>query len=170
MITALARPIMADRDLSKAISAMSDQELHDFEVPTAGSIEELAAIIEALAGRRESYSACVHAMSAAAVATIRYLEAVIRPDVSGWPSNLADLDILRRTRQLHNGFAIIDYNNLLYPQYLKDTAIPGWGQLINGYLRVSLRRQAARLLREEHDGTSSQVLAHWQRLLSDEPF
>ncbi|MBK7380837.1 MAG: hypothetical protein IPJ03_17905 [Ignavibacteriales bacterium] len=95
---------------------------------TPKTLDELNKVIEQLTERKHDYGTCVYAMSIAAVATFNYVASKL--GVTGFQASCADLDILRRTRNYKNGFSIIDYNNLLYPQYWDDEHFPSKEQLL----------------------------------------
>ncbi|MBK7380617.1 MAG: hypothetical protein IPJ03_16800 [Ignavibacteriales bacterium] len=77
----------------------------------------------------------------------------------------ADLDILRRTRNYKNGFSIIDYNNLLYPQYWDDEHFPSKEQLLEKN-KEQLAKAAKKKLRESNGSVHPNVKKHWEMVAS----
>lgn len=110
--------IHEDLDIQDA----SEDELRNANVPWPESPEELIEYIESLCERDHDYGTAVYAMSMSAVAAFRYVAK--RLGVTGFQSSCADMDILRRTRRLEHGFKIIDYSNVLFPQYWTQEKFP----------------------------------------------
>lgn len=137
---------------------MTEQELRESTAPTPNTIEELTAYIEALRKQEHSYDTCACAMSLSATATFNYMARQL--DVTNFQASWADLDILRRTRRLKGPFALINGNEMLYPQYdfLNKTR-----ELANEW-RPWAAEEAARLLKEHGKFANPTVIAHWQWL------
>ena len=110
------------------IQEMSEQQLRDTDVPWLKSLDELTSYIDALVNRKHDYGTCVYAISMSAVATFRYVASKL--GCTGFQASCADLDFLRRTRNFKAGFMIIDYEKLLYPQYLDEEHFPDHVQLL----------------------------------------
>lgn len=144
----------------KSVSKMDEKEMRESEVPKQESMEELTGYIRSLVEREHDYGTCVYAMSMAAVAAFNYVAHKL--GVTGFQASCADLDILARIRGMKGGFRIINYENLLYPQYCDDEHTPGW-QIYLVENAEWLATEAAKKLAER--GTAHpNVAAHWQRL------
>lgn len=99
----------------EAAGVATEQEMRDAEVPWPKTPEDLSAYIASLVSRPHDYGTCVYAMSMAATAAFQYVAGKL--GVSGFQASCADMDILKRTRHLKDGFRIVSYEELLYPQY-----------------------------------------------------
>lgn len=146
-----------ERDRAAA-GAATEQEMREADVPWLKDAVELSAYIEGLVDRPHDYGTCVYAMSMAAVAAQQYVAS--RLGVSGFQASCADLDILRRMRRLEHGFQIVDYGQLLYPQYWNDETRPIFDA------EVARRpeywaEQADKLLDDQDEDASRAVREHW---------
>lgn len=103
----------------------TEQEMRDSKVPWLNTIEELTEYIESLVNKNHDYGTCVYAMSMASIATFRYISSKL--GVSGFQASCADLDFISRTRGYKLGFMLINYEDLLYPQYKH--RVPTWDSL-----------------------------------------
>jgi hypothetical protein len=106
------------REVQAALKTLrhgSEKELRDLDMPGPRSDADLRRIIDAVAKRQHDYGTCVYAMSIAAEAAYNYISHVL--GVTGFQASCADMDFLRRTRGWKMGFQILNYENLLYPQY-----------------------------------------------------
>lgn len=110
------------------IQTASESELREAEVPWPESPEDLTEYIETLCDREHEYGTAVYAMSMAAVVAFRYVAK--RLGTTGFQASCADLDILRRTRRMELGFKVIDYSNVLFPQYWTREKFPTPGDIL----------------------------------------
>lgn len=155
-----------DRETREAIEnagAATEAEMRAAEIPRLGSVEELVAYIDSLVQRPHDYGTCVYAMSHAAVAAFNFVAREL--GVTGFQASCADLDILRHTRRFNAG-RLIDYENLLYPQY-RDS-IPGFDQYVEEqaeWLAVEAEKKLAGATGPE----SPAVTAWWQQLAAALP-
>lgn len=94
---------------------MTEIELKEAKVPWLKTKEELIDYIDKLVEQEHNYGTCVYAMSMAAVAAFNYVASKLI--VTGFQASCAELDILRRIRNLEGSFMITDASKLLYPQY-----------------------------------------------------
>ncbi len=94
---------------------LTEKEMCGMEVPFIKDLQKLMDYIKDLTDREHDYGTCVYAMSMAAVAAFNHVSSKL--GCTGFQASCADLDILRRTRHMENGFSIVNYNNFLYPQY-----------------------------------------------------
>lgn len=151
---------------AKAIAnagAMTEMQMREADVPWPKSEEELVEYVRSLVDRPHDYGTCVYAMSMAATAAFYYVSN--RLGVTGFQASCADMDILRRTRHLKHGFRIVDYGDLLYPQYWDDELRP----IFLAALKENGERyaEAARaLLERSNGGAHPNVRAHWEMLAS----
>lgn len=141
----------------------NEKKMRDAEVPNIETEKELSEYIKGLVEGDHDYGTCVYAMSMSAVAAFNY--AAHKLGVTGFQASCADLDILRRTRRMKSGFCIVDYENLLYPQYCDDDHIPGWRHYLTKNL-PELKKQAKKLIKEKRGGASPNVVNHWKWILS----
>lgn len=151
------------------IKTATEAQLREADVPWPKTRDELMAYVNSLVERDHDYGTCVYAMSMAATAAFYYVSS--RLGVTGFQASCADMDILRRTRGYKMGFRLVDYGNLLYPQYCDDEHFPGWRGLMNENAD-RLRDEAKKLLAERGNNTHPAVLAHWEmvsRLPVNEP-
>lgn len=163
-----------DEEIRKA-GALTEKELREAKVPYIKTMEELNGYIDQLVQRPHDYGTCVYAMSMAAVAAFNYVAGQL--GVSGFQASCAEMDILRRTRSLEMGFSIIDWSNVLYPQYVY--AEDARGVFYQGLLREPQNQKffadeaRKKLAKEEEDKKSEhyyppsrEVLTHWEYLTS----
>jgi len=108
---------------------MTEFQLRDWTVPFPKTKEELNEIVSKLETRTHDYGTCVYAMSIAAVATYNYMCHIL--GTTGFQSGAASLDILARIRNYKCGFRIINYENLLYPQYMDEEHFPTIENLVD---------------------------------------
>lgn len=139
---------------------MNEKEMAKSEVPCFNTIEELCAYINSLINQHHTYGTCVYAMSLAAYATFKFVSAKLQ--VTGFQASCADLDFLRQSRKYESGFQVLDFHNLLYPQYCNDEHFPSAQMLIIKHAK-SLKKQAKQLLASNPDACSS-VRSHWAKL------
>lgn len=144
--------------------------MRDEEVPYFESVEEVSKYITKLVDQQHSYGTCVYAMSMAATAAFKYVAHKL--GVTGFQASCADLDILRRTRGLEWG-KILDYDKLLYPQYLHEDNFPTISGLMSDpEVRTELKKRAqAKLDQSANDEMRPHdaVLEHWRMLAAWEP-
>lgn len=142
----------------------SEKEMRESKVPTFDTPDELMTYINGLVEPEDThdYGTCVYAMSMAATAAFNFVAHKL--GVTGFQASCADMDILARTRGWKHGFRILNYADLLYPQYRNKFDGCNYESLLieNG---AWLRDEATKLLTE--NGTAHPaVREHWQRLAS----
>lgn len=140
---------------------MNEQELREAPAPRPKTASELIAVIDSLTDRQQDYGTCVYAMSLSAVAALNYV--AHRLGVTGFQVSCADLEILRHTRNLEWG-KVLDYSNLLYPQYCDEEHYPSVEKLLDDN-REELAKRAAVLLAES-SLAAGRVVEHWERLVA----
>jgi hypothetical protein len=159
----------AGRDLEKmrtehaeaiaAAGVATEAQMRDMEPPRLGTAAELAEYVESLVKRPHDYGTCVYAMSLAAGAAFNY--AAGKLGVTGFQASVADMQILKHTRGFKWG-RILNYENLLYPQYCDAQHFPDAESLIAEHAGELAKR--ARVLLAENPKAHHEVLAHWRRL------
>jgi hypothetical protein len=153
------------REQAEAIEkagAATEAELRDMKEPWPRSIEELTGYIQALTNRPHDYGTCCHAMSLAAVAAFNFVAHEL--GTTGFQAGCAQMDFLRRQRHLNHGFQLIDYERLLYPQYVDELTITPEKLLENPDVRKLVVEAARKHLAESHEGTHPEVRKHWEKL------
>lgn len=140
----------------------TEQELRNATVPWPKSLEELTDIVEALRTREHNYGTCAYAMSIAATAAFQYLASAL--GVTGFQASCADLDFLKRVRGYEHGFCIIDYSQLLYPQYDDKLRLSPEKMLEEDWLRKDIVETAKKNL-ETKVGAHQAVVEHWRMLV-----
>lgn len=161
---------------------MNEAELRDTPNPWPKSLEELTTYIKDLVEQKHDYGACVYAMSLSAVAAFNYVCHEL--GTTGFQASCADLDIIRRVRDLKGPFRIVDYSNLLFPQYLNDERVPGWEDALKQeHIKKWLKEEAAKKLaafekepvhkfkdddgiEKTYDAAHPNVVAHWRMLVN----
>lgn len=134
--------------------------MRESSAPWFKTLPELVVYIDDLATGTHDYGTCVYAMSLAATAAFNFIAGTL--GCTGFQSQCADMDVLRRTRDYKGPFMIIKAEDLLYPQYdlhMKLTSvIKEW--------QPWARTEAQKLLREAKDKTKihPDVLARWEQL------
>jgi hypothetical protein len=141
----------------------TEKELREADVPWPESEMALVDFIRTLVDRPHDYGTCVYAMSMAATATFQYVAKQL--GVTGFQASCADMDILRRTRNLKHGFRIIDYGDILYPQHWDEERTP----IFQAVLRDSETRERLAAEAEKNlvatEYAHPAVRAHWEVLV-----
>ena len=71
--------------------------------------------------------------------------------------------LFKRTRNMSDGFMIINYTDLLYPQYLNDRHFPSIKTLFKNN-KKHLKERAEKLLEENKGMACYEVTKHWESL------
>ena len=158
------RPIKL-RAAIDAMRSMDEKELRDVEAPWPHTEDEFLYLIETLSSRSHDYGTCVYAMSIAAVSAFNLMAHKL--GASGFQASCADLDVVRRTRGLRSGFAIVDFSKALYPQYKGKEHWYPLSRILSEH-REALANEARRML-SESAGAHENVRAHWEWLSSRHP-
>jgi hypothetical protein len=146
------------------IRTATEKQMREADAPWPDTLEELTAYIKVLANRKHDYGTCVYAMSMASLATFRYISG--RLGVTGFQASCADLDFLGRSRGMKQGFRILNYEHLLYPQYLNAESFPSLEHLL--VVERARLGAAAKKLLESHkakDSVCPDVRRHWESLV-----
>lgn len=152
---------LANRVVPINYATATEEELRKAPEPKPQSIEELSEFMRVLVSREHDYGTCVYAMSLCAVAAFNLVAHEL--GVTGFQASCADMDVLRYTRNFKWG-RIVNYDDLLYPQYLNIEHFPSHDYLLDKE-REELARRAKMLLTEHNSGPISiGVEAHWHWL------
>lgn len=138
---------------------MTEQEMRETEVLAPQSLTELSAYVDSLVNMPHDYGTCVYAMSMAAEAAFRYVAHQL--GVTGFQASCADLDFLKRVRGLKGPFAIIDANDMLYPQYNIQNKVAGWMEEWKPWAREEAKKKLADPLNSQ---AHPNVKARWEEL------
>lgn len=125
--------------------------LRDYKVPCPKSMSELMRFIKDC---KQMYS--VYAASIAATATYNYMCAAMQ--LTGFQANQASFDIFRRTQRLDGPLKILEYRNMLYPQYAYQ-----FKNVIDGETWKWIQEEAAKRIHKFR--AVSSVRNHWKRIV-----
>ena len=140
---------------------MTEQEMRDSKVPSILNIEDLIGYIEKLQQDSKDYGTAVYATSMAATATFNYMASHL--GLTGFQAGCADLDILRRTRNMER-FMIINFADALYPQYDLNDRLNKALQEVKPWLK----EEAQKLLDKNSSNAVLPVVNHWKELANAE--
>lgn len=140
------------------LKTMSELEMRDSDVPWPKSEKELLEYVNILLEREHDYGTCVYAVSMASIAMYYYMSH--RMGITGFQAGCASNDFLRRAKNMEDGFQIINFNDLLYPQYIDK--FPTYSRLINQ--NIDHLKQKAKQLLEERGEVHEEVRRHWKML------
>lgn len=139
---------------------MTENEMRKATVPTFKSGDDVLKYIDGLVKQEHDYGTCVYAMSMAAIAAYNYVGSQL--GVTGFQASCADLDIIARNRGWKHGFQLLNYEDLLYPQYAEKFDAISFDALIEKNKDWLKKEAATKLL--EGQGAHGDVVAHWKRL------
>lgn len=146
--------------LIENIKTADEFQMRDMKIPFFDSLEQLNQFINNLTNRPHDYGTSCYAMSLAATATFNYICSKL--GTTGFQASIADLDILKRTRELNGPFAILKAEDLCYPQYnLKeklDKYIENWFPWAASEAKKNL---------EEESQACDEVREHWKWLVDN---
>lgn len=143
--------------------AQTADEMQAAPDPWPKSEKELASYIAALVDRPHDYNTCCYAMSLAAVAALNYVASAL--GCTGFQSSCADLDFLRRQRNLQGPFMLVDASKMLFPQY--DVLGDVKEFLESDDVRKWLKAEAEKNLAV--DDQHSPCVPHWKKLANSGP-
>lgn len=127
------------------------------------TVEELSQYIESLTAREHDYETSAQAMADAAVAAFNFIGHAL--GTTGFQAGWAELQFIKTTRHIEGPFAILDGENLLYPQYdLRadfERYMTEWP--------AQLAEKARELLTENENNphVARRVRARWQELAAN---
>ena len=131
--------------------------MREEKAPTPNTVDELNEYVRSLVEREHDYGTCVYAMSLAATAAFNHVASKL--GVTGFQASCADLDVLRRTRDMDGPFIILKAEDMLYPQY----DVPGKLREAMASWQGWLAEQAA-LKMKDAKTAHPEVAAHWEKL------
>lgn len=141
---------------------MTEQELKTYKIEWPKTEEEMLAIIRPLIKRSHDYGTCVYAMAIAAEAAFKYVSSEL--GATGFQAGCADMEALKRLRGLKHGFAMIDYNNILFPQLSTPDHFPTAESILESNKKY-FKEEAQKLMDEgDKDQVHVDVWNHWERL------
>jgi hypothetical protein len=141
--------------------AKTEQEMREVATAWPQTAEELSEYIDSLVEREHDYGTSCYAMSLAATAAFNYV--AHRIGATGFQASCADLDILRRTRDIKGPFVFIRGEHLLYPQYDLSSQL---ASAMND-LGVWAAKEAKKKLTEANEHVHPNVIAHWKKLAKE---
>jgi len=150
---------MALMDISNA----TEKEMMEARVEDMKSAEELSAYIDKLVSREHDYGTCVYAMSMAAEAAFNYVAGAL--GVTGFQASCADLDFIRRTRSMDCPFAIVNGEDMLYPQYNIHGDV---SKMLKGWSEWAGKEAAKKIKENANSGVHHEVWNHWLKLRYNE--
>lgn len=157
------------REVMKALGVLrtgTEAQLRALKMPWPRSEGDMRRIIQAVSQREHDYGTCVYAMSIAAEAAFHLV--AHRLGVTGFQASCADLDFLRRLRGYEMGFRVLNYENLLYPQYADREHFPTHADLTKENIE-RLGKRAAELL-AENERAHPNVRRWWEDLADRQRF
>lgn len=141
---------------------MTEEELQDYKLPRIDTDKELIDFINEMISIGNSYNTAPYSMALSAYAVFMYVAGKL--GVTGFQASWADMQFLKRTRNLEDGFSIIDYSNLLYPQYKDNFEKYSFDNLLRENL-PHLKERAKKLLEEKGGYTHENVIKHWKMIV-----
>ena len=133
-------------DYLTVLRSGEEADLRDLEPVWPESTEELSEIVDTLASREHDYGTCVYAVSHASVAAFNWMARSL--GITGFQASCADMDILRITRRMKDGFRITNFADLMYPQYFTREKLPNPFDILRGQ-REHLKKRAQETLDAE---------------------
>ena len=98
---------------------MTSEEFSKMEMPWPDNIQELTSYIEETKEKyNTSYNDAAYGPALAAIAAFNYT--ATQMGLSGFQASYSEMLFLKKLRNIKHGFKILNFDNLLYPQYLKD--------------------------------------------------
>lgn len=142
------------------LKCLSENDLKDIQVYCPNSIDELVDCLLRLLSYGDAYNSSIYATSLAAQLTFDFF--CVRFGFNGSSEARADLDFLRRTRGYKDGFRILNYSNLFYPQYFNEIFFPTKETLLKE--RKEYYSQRAKTLLSENLDVTPEVKRHWKMI------
>lgn len=144
------------------MSHYTEEQMREMEPPRLETIEDLTTYLQMLEGEADDYGKCVYCMSLAAWAAFNFMASKI--GATGFQASCADMAFVTKVRGLKHGWRLIDYGNLLYPQYCDETEMPGWETHLRQNIDT-LGLAAEKLLSQESKFVAESVTQHWRMLV-----
>lgn len=148
-----------DTDFWRRASA---EKLRSTACPSLDGPEELGDLARALLMRRHDDDSVVAAAVVVAETAFWFMIATL--DVSPFRAGGAIKDLIARLRNMKCGFDLIDFENLLYPQFDERLTITPDKLLARDDVRKTIKARAQELLNDGVAGVRSDVVERWRRL------
>jgi hypothetical protein len=98
---------------------MTGNEFLKMEMPWPDNVQDLTSYIEEVKEKyNTSYNDAVYGPALAAIAAFNYTASQM--GLSGFQASYSEMLFLEKLRNIKHGFKILNFDNLLYPQYLHD--------------------------------------------------
>jgi len=149
------------------VKMTSEKEMRESVVPWPRTSEQLIKYLNFLAEHNNDYGMAVYCMSMGALAAFYYMSHIV--GATGFQASCADMDFLKRSRRMKDGFRILDYEKLLYPQHINSEEFPSADDLLKDQDLVNRLGKIAKQRLDELSGPDAahpNVIAHWEKLAS----
>ena len=143
-----------------------EMELRAMKAPWPKSQQELTDFMNSMINRPHDYGSCAAAVSLVSVAAFNYMAHKL--GITGFQASCADMDFIRRTRDINGGFGIVKMEDMLYPQNANRPMNTLKGVTESEDARKWLKEEALKRIANNPDAHPN-VVAHWQKLASWEP-
>lgn len=154
-------------DLNYTTEQYSDEQLAEIrakwnERARTITFAELPDFLDELRTYTHDYSTCVYAMSAAAVASCRALNATL--GITGFQAGCVMWEFIKEFMGYRDEpLRLVHYETMLYPQYERN-----YDRVISGDTWAWLQAQAKAKIEKAHDECQTihgDVLGHWQSIV-----
>lgn len=140
---------------------MTFDEFMEIDEPFPKDTQELIGYLEKLIkDLNSSYSEAPFAPALAAISAFNYV--ACKMGLTGFQASHSGMLFLAKLRHMEHGFKIIDYRDLLYPQYLDRFNISA-DKLIRENLGTL--KSSAKDLLTTHKDAAPEVKEHWKSIL-----
>lgn len=146
---ALSQIFMEDR--------MIEKEMRELNIIWPKTEDELLKEMRKILKESNDYGKAVYCMSICATMAFYYAAHIV--GATGFQASCADMDILRRTRDMENGFRILNYADLLYPQHKNKFEISFDKMIIEN---IKIIGPIAKKQLEDNIQAHENVIKHWQ--------
>lgn len=143
---------------------MTEKEYRDYiyekadKVKTKEQLDEL--LTEVIKSKDLDYGEIVYAMSACMIATAKYIDRSDVGGITGFQASFVGWEMIKEFfHESKIGMRLVDYENMLYPQYERD-----FKKTISQDTWESLQKQAEINLKESPDA-HPKVIKHWKSIV-----
>lgn len=129
--------------------------------------DELAEFVTKLTTEySHDYGTVVRAMTASMLAAFSVIDKSPQGGITGFQAGFIAWDMIKEFMSIQGAAKIIDYNNLLYPQYADK-----FEKIITAEIWEDIQKKANANLAEDNKHTSTKVIEHWSMISKgDLPF
>ena len=143
---------------------MTEQEYKNYIYEKANQVstkEDLDSLLAEIVNNSElDYGKICYAISAGMLATLNYIDRSEVGGITGFQASIIGWQMVRKLIvDSEIGLMLVDYENLLYPQYEKK-----FDKTIDKNIWEKLQKQAAENL-EKHPDAHPNVIKHWQSIV-----